>query len=164
MVLKFDGVFKCRVEFRAPHLDLLFLRTTDRLSDGALDAPDSYPLVFQELPLLGTAVGFLSTIEIPSNGTEPERMDVFSATSVAALDRDPLRLILSGGLIQKGASGGPVFKPDGQLVGILTNIWQFPLALGRQLPQIITVPLASPVYPVREVIQRMQAQTWVSPE
>ena len=61
-------------------------------------------------------------------------------------------MVLTGGLIQKGFSGGPVFEENGNIIGVLIQSLRFPLDLDFPTISIATMPIMSAVFPYRDDI------------
>lgn len=63
-----------------------------------------------------------------------------------------LHIAMTGGLIQKGFSGAPVFDEDGDILGVLIQSLRFPLDPDVAHLSITTMPIMSAVFPYRDEI------------
>ncbi|MDX6289986.1 MAG: Trypsin-like peptidase domain [Blastocatellia bacterium] len=153
VAIRYDGLYKCAIVFESAEADLLLLKIDKKLADADLSIPQQYPPLSSRKSFLGQTVGYIASLKIPAN--ENSGHTYFSMASVSMLmdgGQGVLRFALTGGLIQKGFSGGPVFEQNGDVVGILIQSLQFPLDPKDPRSSIAIVPIMSPVFPFRDVL------------
>jgi Trypsin-like peptidase domain len=162
VVLKHDGLFRCSIVQESEKDDLLFLRAEDCLdATASKQAPAEYPQIYASIPVCGLSVGFLTWVIIAESGGAEEDYAAFSHCSVAMYSKkkkvdDPPLIVLSGGIFQKGSSGGPVYTPDGRLVGVIVQSWQFPTSRNHRFPTIVTAPVVMPLASYANIIAQMK--------
>jgi len=162
VILKYDGLFRCRIVHDAVDLDVMFLEA-DACLDGSSSrqAPTQYPQVYPDWPPYGLSVGFLTRMTLRNSGVEEQRYSAFSQASVSMhlkkKDTDPPWFAISGGIFQKGSSGGPVYTADGQLLGVIIQSHQFVADFDHQLPTIINTPVVAPLYPLLSVVKGLRS-------
>jgi|SRR5215218_876698 len=148
-----DGLYKCKPVFEQHDADLLVLRATELLEEVNSDKPIRYPKISSKPVFLGKTVGYLATLNIRE--LESSRT-YFSTSSLSMLMGEPgrkgLRIAMTGGLIQKGFSGGPVFDEEGDVLGVLVQSLRFPLDPDVPHLSITTMPIMSALFPFRDEI------------
>ncbi len=164
VVQKHDGLFHCEKVHEDDAADILFLKTTDKIAECDLGAPTYYPTLHPNIPSFGLSVGFLTAIRLHDEPGGPKsRYTAFSSASVSMLvsgrgPNRPPRFALDGGISQKGSSGGAVFTPNGAIVGVIVESWQFSADFDHPLPAIVTLPVMSPLYRFREIIDKIKKE------
>jgi S1-C subfamily serine protease len=155
LIMKSDGVFKCDVVLQSSELDIALLKTTEKIKDIKRDQPLSYPTIASSNPSLGLSVGFIGVVTLEGE-TKNERHTTFSqaSTSYFFLEEQSkgLRYALTGGFIQQGFSGGPVFAANSELIGLLVMAQRFALDMEHPLASIYNIPVMSPLAPLKKDI------------
>jgi S1-C subfamily serine protease len=155
VVMKHDGLFKADVLFRSPELDIALLKTSEKIADFTPDTPLVYPTIRATNPFLGLSVGFIGVISLEGD-TEKEIHTSFSQASTSYFFEEKntggLRYALTGGLVQHGFSGGPVFTSDLDLVGLIVMSQRFALDMTQPLSTMYNLPVMSPLAPIRDQI------------
>lgn len=157
VVLKHDGLYRCDIEAEHADADVVLLKVSTRIDPGhSANPPARYPKVHQTPPSWGMSVGFLARM---SAGREVRA--AFSLASVSFLDFSgeagrPKFWGLSGGIIQKGAIGGPVFTVEGDLLGLIVDSYPFKPDLDHPESPVIPVPVMSPLWPFRDQVEKIQ--------
>jgi hypothetical protein len=134
------GIWSCRVLREWPDADLAVLEQRELLRPADMSEPKRYPEVSSKMPGLGQSLGYLAELHAPKACT------YFAQGHVAFFQKgeaDELLFGLAGGLIQRGFSGGPVFTPAGQLVGVIVQSFQFVADLEHRA--VVSLPLFSPL-------------------
>ena len=145
------GVWRCRAIAEWPDLDLGVLQTVDLLKPSDVLVPTVFPAFDGNMPGLGQSLGFLAWL---TSGRH--RVTYFGQGHVAFFEpreRKALRFALAGAAVQRGFSGGPVYTPAGQLVGILVECFQF--AANLEHPALVSMPMFSPVAPVADELRKI---------
>lgn len=157
---KHDGLFRCTIEHEDALQDVLILRTTERIIESkGLNGPQTYPKVSTSLPALGESVGILTRLDLNDREEGPVRFTAFSEASVAICLKQgsgPTHLMLSCGLFQSGSSGGPVYSPNGTLIGIIVQSMQFALEVKNPSSLKVTAPIIAPVYLYARIIEQLK--------
>lgn len=155
VVLKYDGLYKCEIVFEQQDADLLVLKTTEKLVDVESSPPGRYPKVSVNTPFIGKTVGYLASLQI----REPDMKEGYTYFSMSCLSmfmRDPpgkaVHIAMTGGLIQKGFSGGVVFEESGDVLGVLIQSLRFSLDPDSPTSSITTMPIMSALFPYRDEI------------
>lgn len=149
--IRYDGLYRCEIAFEHAGADLLLLRIDKKLTDSDLVVPDQYPKLSTRKPFPGQTVGYIASLKIP--GDENSGHTYFSMASISMLVKSQpgtLRFGLTGGLIQKGFSGGPIFEQNGNVVGIIVQSLQFPLNPADSRWSIAIMPIISCIDPLRD--------------
>ncbi len=158
VVMKHDGVFKAHLLLRSDELDIALLETNEKISDAAMAAPQGYPTIMSTNPFLGLSVGFIGVISLVGE-TENERHTTFSQASTSYFFNDRtsngLRYALTGGLVQQGFSGGPVFTADLTLVGLIVMSQRFALDMAHPLGSMYNLPVMSSLGSIKNDIERI---------
>jgi len=152
---RYDGLYKCEIAFEQANADLLILRTVEKLEHAEFSKPFKYPGISANPAFLGKSVGYLATLKVPNGGVTDHHSYFSSACVSMVLKSDSSKapyLALTGGLIQRGFSGGPVFEENGDIVGVLVQSLRFPLDLENPMLSIATMPIISPTLPHRKEI------------
>jgi hypothetical protein len=94
------------------------------------------------------------------NPGEEQRYSAFSQASVSMhlkkKEGDPPWIAVSGGIFQKGSSGGPVYTADGKLLGVIVQSHQFVADFDHTLPTIINTPVVAPLNSFLGVVNKCQ--------
>lgn len=156
LLMKHDGLFKCEVVLESKGLDVALLKTTEKIEDFTLDQPLGYPTIFSSNPFLGLSVGFIGVISLEGE-TENERHTTFSQASTSYFfgdkQSDGLRYALTGGFVQKGFSGGPVFGTNSELIGLIVMSKRFALDMEQPLASLYNLPVMSPLSSLKKDIE-----------
>jgi hypothetical protein len=153
VVLKYDGLYKCQIVFEQQDADLLIIKTTEKITDCELNRPSRYPQLSANTPFLGKTVGSIALL----NTQEVDGEKSYTYFSMSCLSMfmggtqgKACHIAMTGSLIQKGFSGGPVFEENGDIVGVLIQSFRF--SLDRSTPDlsIATLPIMSTIFPYRE--------------
>ncbi|MGD9873386.1 MAG: trypsin-like peptidase domain-containing protein [Kiritimatiellia bacterium] len=149
VILKNDGLFRCDIVLEDELQDIIILRTVQCMRTcESLAPPSGYPQVARGHPQLGTSAGFITRMTLRDAIKGEQSYTAFSESSVSILlkkaDNEPIHFMLSGGLFQKGSSGGPVYTPDGTLIGVIVQSMQFVTDFDHPMPAIITAPVIAP--------------------
>ncbi|MDD5155481.1 MAG: trypsin-like peptidase domain-containing protein [Candidatus Omnitrophica bacterium] len=156
-ILKYDGIFKCKIVLESKEFDIVILETEEIIENYDFPAPSVYPKIYSKIPSRGLLVGFSTTLRL--NETEkPESHTAFFQAHVS-MQLHEHDFVLSNGVIQKGSSGSPVFTPSAELVGILIQNLQFSVDTGLLADQIITTPVFSPLLPFKKIIENLVLKT-----
>lgn len=155
VAIRHDGLYKCEIAFEQADADLLILRTVEKLKHANLHQPVKYPGISANQAFLGKTVGYLATLKVP-NACDTESHTYFASACVSMFMQtgasQGLYFALTGGLIQRGFSGGPVFEANGDIIGVLVQSLRFPVDPQNPTLSITTIPLMSPVLPYRSEI------------
>jgi hypothetical protein len=155
VIMKHDGLFKCEVMLQSNELDIALLRATEKIEDFSLDQPSGYPTVASSNPFLGMSVGFIGVISLEGE-SKNERHTTFSQASTSYFFVDERhkgpRFALTGGLIQQGFSGGPVFTANLELVGLIVMSQRFALDMEHPLASLYNLPVMSALSPLKKQI------------
>jgi hypothetical protein len=156
VVMKHDGLFKANVSLRSDDLDVALLGVEEKISDFTLPTPVGYPTIMSANPFLGLSVGFIGTISLEGE-TENERHITFSQASTSYYFKDKrsngLRYALTGGFVQQGFSGCPVFTADLELVGLIVMYRRFPLDINEPRGSIYNLPIMSSLASLKKDIE-----------
>ena len=159
IVMKHDGIFRSEVAFESADHDLLLLKCKKKISDCNFQKPQSYPKIFGKSLSLGVSVGYITALHLPQPSGDTSRHTCFSSTSVSFDFKDAKTqtrlIVLGGGIMQKGFSGGPVFTVDGSLVGIIVQSLQFATDCGHFSATSYTLPVMSPLFPFKSKIESL---------
>jgi Trypsin-like peptidase domain len=151
VVFKHDGVFKCRILFSAWNFDVALLEATERLEPASFDEPAEYPRLFSEMPSWGMTVGYLGSLRTLERGGIENHGTYFSAAHISTFlpggDDKSRYYLLTGGVVQRGFSGGPVFTPSSELLGLVIQSLRF-LGDPQDLRSAVyTLPVITPLAP-----------------
>jgi S1-C subfamily serine protease len=155
-IMKHDGLFKCEVLLQSDQFDIAVLLAKEKIKSCELDQPIGYPTIASSTPFLGATIGYIGRLHV--NAKEGERTHtVFSQAVISYLfndkKKDGMRCALSGGIIQGGFSGGPVFNQKSELVGLIVMSQQFPIEMGHPEYALYTLPIMSPLIFLKKDIE-----------
>jgi S1-C subfamily serine protease len=153
VVSKFDGLFKCEVMAINETADVAILRATEKLADATIrKVPTRYPAIKNPTIGMGMTVGYMTWLQ--KKASRRSLFWYFSTASVSYLGECPdgnQRWVLSGGFVEPGFSGSPVFLPDGSLIGMLVGATTMSQQIGiegidiyRSDPHMSPIPLLTP--------------------
>ena len=155
VVLKHDGLYKCQVVFEDQDADLLVIRATEKVVACELTPPPKYPNLTVNAPFIGKTVGSMASLKVHGLDNE-EGSTYFSMSSLSMfMSGTPgkaLHIAMTGSLIQRGFSGGPVFEENGDILGVLIQSLRFPLDPSNPSVSFTTMPIMSAVFPYRAEI------------
>jgi hypothetical protein len=155
VAIRYDGLYRCEVVFEQADADLLVLEAVAKLEHADIAQPAKYPGISSNQPFLGKTVGYLASLKVPKGGVT-DHHTYFASACVSMFMKTgsskALYLALTGGLIQRGFSGGPVFEENGNVVGILVQSLRFPVDLDNPMLSIATMPIMSALFPHRNEI------------
>lgn len=158
VILKHDGLWKCKIIFESQTHDLAVMEATDLVQEVSLRGPAGFPLLPTTPVDLGMTVGYLARMRYPDHNGNETRNTCFSQSSVSMMNVQPndgpTFWMLGDGFIQSGFSGGPVFSADGTLHGLIVQSFQFEASTGNQRIQTLTKPVMSPIGPVMSHIRK----------
>jgi len=118
-------------------------------------AVPSFPSIFPVAPSWGLSVGCLTDVDLDSSDGKRCSYTAFSPASISIMSNDlGVFFTLSGGLIQKGSSGGPVFTPDASLVGVISGTMRFSLNAGHHVPVVPILPVMSALWTIRDAVAK----------
>jgi len=160
VIQKHDGLFKGEVLLKSREYDVALLVAREKLADFSITEPKAYPSIAASTPLLGLSVGFLNVIDLGGE-TDKKRHIAFSQASISYFFEDEtdkgIRYALTGGFIQHGFSGGPVFTSDLELVGLIVMSQRFALDMEQPLMSIYNLPVMSPLASLKNKIETIIA-------
>lgn len=161
VVGRFDGWFRSEILFDSPQHDVMILRTIEKIKDRpGQPRPTRFPGLLRTPMRLGSVVGYLARLRMPNSQGGETGHTYFahgSASSLLPADGNTIRVLITGGVVQKGFSGGPVFLPDGELVGVIVEALRFPIDPAAPLLTVHNFPIATPLAPVQREIQQVLA-------
>jgi hypothetical protein len=151
VVARQDGSFRASVVFESLADDIVLYRLTERFDAGDERFKD-YPRFSKRQLSVGAPVGFffdLMVYKLPL---------VHFATGAVSMrfpdnNGDKRWFALSCTVVQQGISGSAVFRPDGSIVGVVTNRLSFTTNIGEKSPARYVMPIVSPIGPVRQDIE-----------
>ncbi len=150
VAIRHDGLWKCEIVFEQANADLLLMKTVTKLDNAELSQPNRYPGISANRPFLGRTVGYLASLNVPE-GDKENKHTYFSMSCISMfLPNSSVKAVhyaLTGGLIQKGFSGGPVFEENGDMLGILIQSLRFPVDPENPILSFATMPIMSAVFP-----------------
>ena len=153
VALTADALYKCEPVFEQEDAELLVLRATERVQEIESSRLTHYPKVSSKPAFPGKTVDYLAKLEIRELDSSHT---YFSTSSLSMLMRGAggkaLHIAMTGGLVQKGFSGGPVFDEDGDVLGVLIQSLRFPLDPKVPHLSIATMPVMSALFPYRDEI------------
>lgn len=153
VVLKYDGLYECQVVYEQRDADLLILKATEKIDDCEFNQPTRYPQLSANDAFLGKTVGSIASLRIQDLDTE-NSYTYFSMSSLSMFMRGTegkaRHIAMTGSLVQKGFSGGPVFEENGDIIGVLIQALTFPLDRSNPDLSIATLPIMSAIFPYRE--------------
>ena len=134
---------RCEVVYRSDKLDLAVLQLGKVVFEHKDHwVPDAFPKAASQRPGFGMSVGYMGVLRRAGDSYSS-----FSPASLSFFMRDGSgNWALSGGFIESGFSGGPVFLPDGSVIGLMIQSMQFTGGADNQVPHLHTVPVMSPLY------------------
>ena len=141
-ISKRDGAFECELVWENASSDLAILRTTTCVSQGSQPLPANFPPLADFLPAQGMLVGYMGYFR--RDGGAVTNFRYFSGEFVSFVnhhDQLTMRYVMSGGFIEGGFSGGPVFLQDGRIIGVLVSSFQ---SISQGL--ILEIPVALPEF------------------
>ncbi len=124
-IFKRDGVFQCRIEWDNANSDLVLLRTVNCTKQSSQPPPTQFPVIGSVLPNQGMLLGYMACLR--REGAHLINLPYFSSGHVSFIkhsDHEAMRYVFSGGIIEGGFSGGPVFQPNGSIIGVLVSAFQ----------------------------------------
>lgn len=125
VAFKREGIFKCEVIFDDRQTDLAVLVTTEQITEGQGKPCANYPLLARQSLTQGMTVGYLTRLWKQDHKGEQGVYNYFSSAHTSYLfdtEHGTTVWVLSGGLIESGFSGSPVFLPDGSLIGKVVGV------------------------------------------
>ena len=159
-IIKWDGIFRCKVIFESVEADVLLLEVVGRIATASIAAPPAaYPAVSSQWPQLGQSVGILTRMQLPHPTGNMDYVvfsEAFISINMKNTPTDPNFFSLSGGIFQRGSSGGPVYGTDGSLIGVIVQSNQFVADLYHPIPALMNLPLISPLLPFRDLVAGLQ--------
>ena len=157
VVFKHDGLYRCEITLESKEYDVTMLQTTEKLDDADFAPPEGYPSILPSKPFLGLSVGYIAALHLHKPDGEDTRHTCFSQAFVSMLLREGgegERYALSGGIMQPGFSGGPVFTAEGKLVGIVVKSIQFAADAKHPTLSVYTLPVMTSLYPLKDRIEQ----------
>jgi hypothetical protein len=115
-----DGIFRCEEIFDDVQTDVAVLGIGQQLSASESAPCSSFPLLSQQPIGQGMTVGYLTRLWKKDFAGEQGVYTYFSSAHTSYrydTEHGTSVWVLSGGLIESGFSGSPVFLPDGSLIG-----------------------------------------------
>lgn len=148
-----DGLWRWSLNRTWPQRDLALLELVDCTKPicGADPAATTFPSIADAQPFLGQSLGYLAHLSLRDEYGERSSHTYFGHGHVAFFktgDAGEILFALGGGAIQRGFSGGPVFEPNGRIVGVLVQSLQYMPNLDHPLQGPSTLALFSPVAPI----------------
>ena len=156
VVLKYDGLFQCDILFESSEHDLMILEANRRIATSSQPAPTEFPEFVVGHPKFGSSVGHIARLKSTTEDGRTNSHTYFSPSTVSmyapSRPDEATMYVLANGIVQPGFSGCPVFGADRTLHGILVQCYQFPIHSENQITQIHSLPIMSPVFPIRAEI------------
>ncbi len=153
-VLLSDGLWLCSVAKEWSSLDIGLLRA-ERLLERRSEPnePTVFPQLSAKVPLLGTSLGYIGWLSLLEPNGDARGRTYFGQGHVAFFERGrrgQTLLAVDGSAVERGFSGGPAFTQDGELCAVLVQALQYAPNLGDTARQLNSLPLVSPIAPIRE--------------
>jgi hypothetical protein len=147
VVARHDGLFRCEVVFKATEADILVLRSVEKIVDCRLYNFNEYPLLTTTPAFLGSLVGFMSRLKLDDSSPTFFAMGVISMF-LPYKDSEWKNFAISNTIMQHGFSGSPVFRPDGSIVGVLTQTINFITNKTNPDEPWDSLPIVAPIWPL----------------
>lgn len=156
IVIYAEGVWRCRIVKEWRNHDIALIEKEKLIKEAPLDHPNAFPELYTSMPSWGQSLGYLAWLTTRKPQGKDHSVTYFGQGHVAFFELEgeeaPL-FALAGGTVQKGFSGGPVFTSKGHLVGIIVRSFQFVADLNHPVPQIVSMPLVSPIAPLCKALE-----------
>lgn len=156
VAMKHDGYFKCEIAFELAELDIIILKV---ISKGEVveskNRIKQFPKIKKEPLSIGLAVGYIGDIKThdEKNNLEPRLATCFSQAYISFI-QEPNFLGLSGGIVQQGFSGSPVFSEDTKLLGMIVRCQPYISDYENPVNTTNILPIMAPLYPIYARIQK----------
>jgi len=124
IILKNDGLFRAEPILIFKESDIIILKCIEKLKVQNLGEVNEYPPIEYPKPFIGTSVGYIGNLQINNERLKSKQATFFTQAFISSMiysNEDSIFCALSGGVIQKGFSGGAVFTVDCKLIGIMTK-------------------------------------------
>lgn len=106
----------------------------------------TFPVLSSQIPQRGMSVGYLTTFWKPSPDGLRTPLEYFGAAHVSYMGYDVSgnrRWVLTGEFAESGFSGSPVFRPNGELISIITGVVSYSAILGGQAGLPVNFPMTT---------------------
>jgi S1-C subfamily serine protease len=156
-VLLDDGLWNCDVVGDWPARDLALLRVTSvaKPVGSSTVKPQRFPQLSERQPSIGETLGYLASLSLNDESGSSSGHTYFGQGHVAFFSQNRSRELvfaMAGGAIQKGFSGGPVFTPTGDLVGVLVEALEYVPDLSHPFRSASAVAILAPIGPIAKAI------------
>jgi hypothetical protein len=156
-VLLDDGLWNCEIAGDWPARDLALLRVTSvaKPLGSSTGKPQRFPQLSERQPSIGETLGYLASLSLNDESGSSSGHTYFGQGHVAFFSQNrghEVVFALAGGAIQKGFSGGPVFAPTGELVGVLVEALEYVPDLSHPFRAASAVAILAPVGPIAKAI------------
>ena len=144
-----DGLWKCVVVKEWQDLDIALLQKVKLLKKKAEPQEPLYiPAISDKVPGLGTSLGYIGWLKLQDEDGKDSGRTYFGQGHVAFIyegSQGQLLLAVDGSAVEQGFSGGPVFRANGELVGVLVEALQYAPKIGDTVRQFNALPMISPL-------------------
>jgi len=156
---RWDGLWNTKTVLTDEAQDLAVVVLEERLQTGTLgfEAPTVFPSISAIPAAWGDDVAVMGNFERMHSGeTETQSHQMVTRGIISYLRANPLRWAVHGAFAEPGFSGGPVFRANGELVGIVTSVTSTASLTDAAVP--MAFPLMSPLFQHRQRISQLIAE------
>lgn len=147
VVARKDGLFRCEIGYKSIDLDILVLRSVDKLADCVSSDFNEYPKITESPVFLGSLVGFMSSLKLDESSHTHFAMGVISMM-LPSENSQSINFAISSTVIQHGFSGSAIFRPDGNIIGVLIQSLHFVANKNDPNSPWYVLPIVAPIRPL----------------